>query len=289
MIKLIVSDMDGTLISEHMSISKENKTAIDYAQSKGVPFAIATGRHLNEALPVLQSSGISCPIITANGGAVYNTAGDLIDVFALSKEKTLELLRIVRRYDKDLLIELATVQTMVTDKPKKSLEMLAKFIRAHLPESTEEEVKTVLEKEKEYLTTQAVPSLEELVLKSDDRTVLKFFISQTTENNVLEQLKNDLREVNDIIITSSHPTNIEINSIHATKGQAVHALAQKMAIPMANVMALGDNFNDTSMIQMVGFGIAMGNAEKPIKQIAHHVTTSNIEHGVAKAIYDFIH
>lgn len=288
MIKLIVSDMDGTLIGEHMSISQGNKSAIDYALNKGVPFAIATGRHLKEALPVLQKTGISCPLITANGAAIYNTAGTLTNVFAIPKKTVAHILETARQYDDDLLVELSTVETMVTDNPEKSFKMLERFVRAHLPESDEETILQTLKIEKEHLTTEVVPSLEQLVEQSDDATVLKFFITEMTNTNALAAFKKQLLHLDNIVITSSHPTNIEINAIDATKGNAVAALAQSLTIPMDNVMALGDNFNDVSMLSRVGYGIAMANADDAVKNVARYVTSSNLEDGVAKAIYDFI-
>lgn len=287
MVKLIVSDMDGTLIGEKMSISQENLNAITYAKQKGITFAIATGRHLKEAIGVLDTHGIKCPLITANGSAVYNTNRELINVFAIPKQVALNILKIARKYD-SLLVEVATVDTVFSDEPEKSLSMLERFIRHHLPEANENEIIEALNVEKENLTTVTVNSLKEVVSQANDDYVLKFFITILDDSDALVKFKNEISSIKDIVITSSHSTNVEINAANATKGIAVAAFAKNLNIDLSDVMALGDNFNDLSMISSVGLGIAMGNAEPAVKEIAKHITDSNLDNGVAKAIYHFI-
>lgn len=287
MIKLIVSDMDGTLIGEKMSISQKNLNAITYAKQNNVHFAIATGRHLKEAIGVLDSHGIISPLITANGAAVYNTNRELTNVFAIPKETALNILKVAQQYD-SLLVELATVDTVFSDEPEKSFAMLERFIRHHLPEANEQDIKDALKAEKDNLTTVSVDSLKDIIKQASDDYVLKFFITVMDNSDALARLKDDLSSIKDIVITSSHETNIEINSIHATKGHAVAALASNLNIDLANVMALGDNLNDLSMISTVGLGVAMDNANEQLKSIAKHITESNLDDGVAKAIYHFI-
>lgn len=287
MIKLIVSDMDGTLIGEKMSVSQENLNAIAHAKQKGVQFAIATGRHLKEAVGVLDSNDISCPLITANGAAIYNTNRELINVFALPKQTALDILKIAKQYS-SLLVELVTVDTVFSDEPEKSFAMLERFIRHHLPDADESEIQEALNLEKEHLTTVTVDSLEEIISQSNDDYVLKFFITIIDDSDALIKFKTDISSTEGIVITSSHHTNIEINSTRATKGIAVASLANNLGINLADVMAIGDNFNDLSMISSVGLGVAMGNAEPTIKSIAKYTTDSNLNDGVAKAIYHFI-
>ncbi len=87
MIKLIASDMDGTLLNANMQISEENIQAIKYAQSHGVEFMVATGRNRKEALPPLQEAGIDCAMITLNGAQVFDKSGTSLFTVPISKEK----------------------------------------------------------------------------------------------------------------------------------------------------------------------------------------------------------
>ena len=81
---------------------------------------------------------------------------------------------------------------------------------------------------------------------------------------------------------------IEITQAEANKGKALEALCDSLGISLLQVMASGDNANDFSMLERVGFPVAMGNAKEELKQIAKTVTTSNDEDGVAKAIYEYL-
>ena len=89
-------------------------------------------------------------------------------------------------------------------------------------------------------------------------------------------------------IVSSKRKFIEITSPDADKGRALSWLAQSMGIRHEQVMAIGDSNNDVSMLKMAGVGVAVANAVDSAKQAAEHVTASNNEHGVGKAIRDFV-
>ena len=77
MIKLIVSDMDGTLLDEEMEISYANASAIKRAQSQGIHFAIATGRDFPMAFPLLEKNDIRCPLIAHNGAQYFDENGNI--------------------------------------------------------------------------------------------------------------------------------------------------------------------------------------------------------------------
>ena len=78
MIKLIASDMDGTLLNHNHKIPKENVELINYAKNQGIEFVVATGRAYYEALPALNEENINCDVISFNGGIVYDKNGNII-------------------------------------------------------------------------------------------------------------------------------------------------------------------------------------------------------------------
>ena len=95
MIKLIASDMDGTLLNEKMQISAENIKAIKYAQKKGVEFLIATGRSKLESAKLLANAGIKVGYINLNGAMLYNTEGHLVFEQDIPTEKSKEIIKIL--------------------------------------------------------------------------------------------------------------------------------------------------------------------------------------------------
>ena len=83
MIKLIASDMDGTLLNSDHKIPKENIELIKFVQKNGIQFVVATGRAYYEALPALNDESIKCDVISFNGGIIYDKNGNEIKRFIL--------------------------------------------------------------------------------------------------------------------------------------------------------------------------------------------------------------
>jgi len=97
-------------------------------------------------------------------------------------------------------------------------------------------------------------------------------------------VKEQLSRVQDLEVTNSTTTNFEVNEKGVNKAEGLRTLCKKLNITMDEVMAVGDSLNDFKMINEVGIGIAMGNAQEEILEIADYVTLTNREDGVAEAI-----
>lgn len=287
MIKLIISDMDGTLLNSHLRISLENQEAIRKATQKGVLFAIATGRHISEARPILSASQISCPIITGNGSAVYDQDGHLQHVYALSTERTLDLLKQIKQFP-TLHVELTTIEHVLCEDASSREKVLCDFIKLHHPNITDSEMATILDQQKIDSPVVIVPSLIAYVQQAKPNTLLKLLIVNTQRNDAIHQLRQQLDSLDDIAISSSYADNLEINAHSATKGNAVKQLADSFALPLTDVMAIGDNLNDVSMLAVVGTSVAMGNGHPSVKELASDITDTADNHGVAKAILKYI-
>lgn len=87
-----------------------------------------------------------------------------------------------------------------------------------------------------------------------------------------------------IEITNSSPHNLEVNQLGVHKAQAIQSLCERSNISMNEVMAIGDSMNDFKMLEQVGLGVAVRNAQEEILDLADVVTTSNNNDGVATAI-----
>ena len=88
----------------------------------------------------------------------------------------------------------------------------------------------------------------------------------------------------DVAMVVSFEHNFEMQHPDVSKGNALTKLAAHLNISMEDTVAIGDNFNDVSMLKMAGLGIAMGNGEPEIQALAKAITLTNVEHGVAHAI-----
>jgi len=104
----------------------------------------------------------------------------------------------------------------------------------------------------------------------------------------LRKVRTKVQNISTTTAMSSNYNNFEVVNYEVSKGNALKFLSEKLNIKREEIMAIGDNENDYSMIEFAGLGVAMGNAEIGIKEIADFITSSNDENGVAVALKKYI-
>ncbi|MDR1567106.1 MAG: Cof-type HAD-IIB family hydrolase [Streptococcaceae bacterium] len=285
MIQLIASDMDGTLLNEQMSISKANIEMIHHVQEQGIEFLVATGRSFEEAAPTLNEAGITCSLITSNGAQVFDKTGENVLSIAINEKKTQLVIDVLRKYG--IYFELITQRGGFSEDKAQRLELLSQWLKSTSPQLTHEEALKTATDHLYSLPTTYIRRFDTLI-KAQKHQVLKVFAMGSIHQDSLEYAKEDLGKITGVVVTSSGANNIEVNHIHAQKGLTLQKVADKLAIPMQNVVALGDNFNDISMLKAAGIGVAMGNAESQVKTIADYQALSNTQDGVAWAIREIL-
>ena len=281
MIQLIASDMDGTLLDEHMHISEENIAAIRYAQEKGIQFMVCTGRNITEALPALNDAKLNCPMITLNGAQAFDQNHNVLFTVEISKETALEVMHVFEKYN--VYYEVSTNQGTFSENLARRIETFAAFLSQRLPHLTYQMAIAMTSARFESLPIKIVENMKEYILQEEIK-VLKIIGFNNTEPQILDKVSADLADQPKIHITSSGTNNIEINHIYAQKGIAVKKIAEMFNIPLSQVMTIGDNYNDLSMIQEAGVSFAMENAVDELKQAAKYIADTNIHSGVGKAI-----
>lgn len=281
MIQLIASDMDGTLLGPKMTISEENQQAIQYAKENGITFMVATGRGYTEAKPVLTEAGIDCPMITVNGAQAFDSDGELLFTISIDKENIQNIISILQ--EKKVYFEIATTEGVYSDNIAQRIENVATMIAKKMPHVS---YKTAVSMAVPFLDSLQVTYIKDYqyILNHPTLEVLKFIVFSEDKNGVLQPLEKEIMTLPDITVTSSFENNIEINHRNATKGAAVQHIANKLGIDMDNVMTIGDNFNDISMLEVAGVSFAMENAENTVKETAKYQTASNVHNGAGKAI-----
>ena len=282
MIKLIASDMDGTLLGSKMEVLPENIEAIRFAEAQGIKFMVATGRSHTEALPALEEAGISCPMITVNGAQAFDENGRelfTIDINHDNARKIMSALENAGAY-----YEIATNKGVYSNNQHQRIENSASMLASHLPHLTFKMAIAMAAARLQLLDVKYVADYQEL-FADDSIKLLKFFVSSSNGPTYLQNLRETIELVPDVIITSSFADNLEINHVDAQKGIAVKHVAENLGIPLNEVMTIGDNYNDASMLQIAGVSFAMANAEEGVKKLARYETTHHTEGGVGKAIH----
>lgn len=281
MIKLIASDMDGTLLNDKMTVSPGNARAIRRAQAAGIEFMVATGRGLTEAKPLITAHQLDVAFITLNGAAVYDEAGQLAVSVPLAAAALATVLTTLRAHH--LYFELVTNQGIYSDSKAARIKNVAELLVTLNPNTSYKIAVDLASARLELMNINYVADYE-TVLNRSGLQVMKVLAFASGAPTRLDPVRAELGAHRDLVLTSSAANNIEINNAKAQKGLALAAYAKQQGFSMQSVMTLGDNYNDESMIRMAKYSVAMGNAVPAIAKLAWRQTTTNLEDGVARAI-----
>lgn len=264
--RMIVTDMDGTVLGTDHKITKDNKIALKKAEDKGIKIVFATGRFHESAKVHIDFLEEKMPIISSNGSIIKNPiTNKVLYCNSIDEDKCIRIMDTLDKYHLKYQIytDEIILQKYDTEEEK---QMMIDFIKTVFSDKTE----IIFKKD----------------LRDDikNKNILKFNVMELERMDLIDITRNELNKIDGIEITSSWGNNLEIMAEGSTKGKAIEFLANLLNINREEIIAFGDNYNDVSMIEFVGTGVAMGNAEEDVKNIANYVTDTNSESGVAKAI-----
>ena len=285
MIKLIASDMDGTLLNHNHKIPKENVELINYAKNQGIEFVVATGRAYYEALPALNEENINCDVISFNGGIVYDKNGNIISITPMLPKDLYYTIEILKSFD--ISYQLYTKNTIYTTSIETDINAYIDLIRSNGYEPDVEHLRAEAQQKLDVGYITEVENIE-LYLNEKENPPIKI-IAISNDISKLENAAKLLSDNTSISVTSSGANNIEIMHKNATKGEALKEIAKIYGINLENAVAIGDNLNDQAMLDIVGYSVAMKNGNTILKEQAKYVTEkTNSEGGVADTIFKLI-
>lgn len=264
-IKLIASDLDGTLMSpDHITVAPRTKNALVSAQNKGIKIAIATGRALNFTEGVTAQIPFVDYVVCSNGASVYD-----------------------RKNEK--FIYRNTVSAEITSQAVKLLATLPVYYNIYI--DGEIYVQNGTEK---YFKSTGLPTifLEEFASKL---TVCDDIVAATEgkEAELIDvfyttaELKNiifDFFESHGLVLTSALAGVVSATAVGSDKGTALKGLGEILDIKADEMMTFGDASNDSTMLKFAHYSFAMENGDEICKASAHFSAPSNAEDGVAQMI-----
>lgn len=279
-IRLIASDMDGTLLNPQTKITKANADAIRRLESAGIEFLICSGRDYEDARAAMEACDITCSYICLSGATVYSQDGETLNEVPLTPQNLVDIERILQSQQADMDIMASVGRYTTAPKDQRQKELYSFFSgRDGSSASISPEIEDAVKKRLESMTF--VSSLKEL---PDDITIFKICSNGLPVHKVAA-LKEIFADYPDLAAASSFPNNIELTNQAAQKGPALKAYAESKGISLEDVMVLGDSDNDLSMFTPeFGWTVAMENAMTCIRDAAKYHTKSNSEDGVAWAI-----
>ncbi len=282
MIKLVASDLDGTIIDKNNFIYENNFKAIEDLTKNNMDFVICTGK----AYPITKDV---CTRINASYG-IFGNGNQIIDLKTgkeiykklLSNSDVLMCIDIAKEYNLHVHV--------YTDSEVISEELLYLDLRNYkLQTSTKSE---------NYMKFKIVDDIKKYILNSNSE-VCKLVISSinstdVVKNTILDKLDisvttiKKLGQYKDLIINKEYEY-LDITPKGVNKSTALKILGDYINVKPEEMLTIGDNLNDLDMIKNAGVGIAVSNAYDELKQVAQYTTINPVEKGgFAEAIYKFI-
>lgn len=261
MIKAIISDIDGTLLNKNLEYTPRLAAAINAARERGVIFTLATGRMYVSAKTAVQGLPIEAPIICYNGAYI-------------------------RDFNSPMVLSQHCVDTASANKILAVCEQRGWHVQYYIDD------KLYCAKDNALIRKYAkLTGVEHTVLGKDfyNTTAAISKILLIEEHQDINAIRAELQQTQALVdFTSSKASFLEIVPQGVSKGEAIKKLGAYLGIDVADIMAVGDSYNDLEMLQTVGHGVAMANAEPEVKAAARYVTDSNNEDGLAKAIEKYV-
>lgn len=285
MIKLIASDMDGTLLNAQMEIPAENIAAIKYAQMKGVEFLVATGRARKESKKILENVGLHTGYINLNGAMVFDTNNKLMVNEPIDRPRAFKIIDILK--ESGCYFEIVSAEEIYSDSRMQRISNVSDLLVDLNKQLTFKKAVSFAGGSDDVLRISFVKNFKSL-FEDMNFQVMKFVAFNPAGPAAFRDIRRQINKLGNLITTASSSNNLEINNVKAQKGIALLDYAKMRGIDNSEVMAIGDNLNDESMIRMAGTGVAMGNAVSQIKDLASFITKNNNDAGVAYAIRHFI-
>ena len=260
MIKLIASDMDGTLVNDEGKINENIYKLINSLHDKNIKFAAASGRFYSQLCKNFEKVKTDMIIIAHNGALVkYKNGGKTIFSSPLKAEDIEYILNLKRDFGEEILIAAANNAFLIN--PKKEIYEAYKSWQIPIK-----------------LCTSCQDIIEPVYR-------ITYFNSEGVNEETIKFLENNLSPHLGFVVSGSKW--IDITNKETSKGNALRILQDKFEIKKKNTMVFGDYYNDVTMFQAADFSYAMENAPEDVKAEANYIAGNNNENGVYNVIYEY--
>lgn len=282
MIKLVASDLDGTILDKNNSIFANNFKAFEDLYKHNMNFVICTGKTYHISKKMCSAINASFGIF-GNGNLVMDLKNNkVLYKKLLSMNEVLSCIDIAKKHN--MHVHIYSSEDVITEK----LEYLD--LRNYQLQKTDN-----LEGS---LNFKIVPDIKDYVIKNNPevfKLVISDPVSTASVKNEIEKSFDlsvatirKMGEYKDVIINKEYEY-IDVTSKNITKQAALEFLGNYLNIQPDEMLTIGDNVNDYDMIRKAGIGVAVANAYDELKQVANYTTINPVEQGgFAEAIYKFI-
>lgn len=261
MIKMIATDIDGTILKWGLDFSPKLKQCIKTLSQNGVKVVLVTGRMHRAAVPIARELGLDTPIISYQGGLIKDCDNKTLYQRNLSSDYALEIIKWAR--ENNIHINLYLDDKLYVEKDNEIVKSYTdgKFI--------------------DY----TVCSFDDLEIKNVNKILAIDLNDAEKVTNWVEELK---KKYPDLYIVKSTPYFCEIGCCEAKKSLGVKFLCGIWGLKQDEVLTIGDQNNDIDLVECGGVGVAMGNGTPELKACADYITDTVENDGFVKAVEKFV-
>ena len=257
--RLIVTDLDGTLVAHRHEISPRNLAALESWVAKGAHVCVATGRHPASALKITSRFDFPYTMIAMNGAVIIEQpSGRVTHRAFLQPGETKTVLNVLDELVPDSRWDVLTLD-------------------AWYASSLDDQLKQYVHN----LTLELYPLPETRAIEA---AKIMTQLPSAKSRELLTAVRELLPQMHVVLST---PTLLEIMAPGVSKGTAVRTVAEGLGISREETIAFGDQLNDIDMLETAGYGVAMANAVDDVKAVADRVTLRHDEDGVAHILEEF--
>jgi len=273
-IRLLASDIDGTLLNPQFQISPEDLAALRHAHDSGIEIVLVTGRRHTFALPIAKQLGFDFWLISSNGAVTRSLAGETFHRDLMPREICRDLCRAMQDFRGHTVLQF--------DKDSKGA-----IVLEHL-DDLNASIRRWLEKNMAYIEF-VVPIENALV---NDPVQAMFCGSMARMSEALRALEGSGMGSRVTVLRTEYPARdlsmIDVLNTGCSKGHALERWAAHRGYRREEVMAIGDNHNDVEMLEFAGHPVIMGNACEELRGRGWSVTLGNDRCGVAAAVAEVV-
>ncbi|MBD1258958.1 HAD family phosphatase [Maribacter polysiphoniae] len=258
-IKMVVSDMDGTLLNSNHEVSDRFFELFDQLQKKGILFVAASGRQYNSIVDKLDTIKNDIVVVAENGGYVRRNEEELLATL-LPKDKQKIILDILDTVDNIHPVLCGKQNSYLTGNSDSFADLLKQYYSAY-------------------------EIVEDLSMVDAEILKIAIYHFESSEQHIypaVQHLEGDLK------VKVSGPNWVDISSPDANKGFALQKLQELYNIKPSETMVFGDYNNDLEMLALAEYSFAMANAHPNVKKVAHYETESNDHFGVERILEKLI-
>ncbi|MCA9751118.1 MAG: HAD family hydrolase [Gemmatimonadetes bacterium] len=261
-VSLVLSDVDGTLLDHDKVLTSRARSAVAALRSRGVRFAIVSGRPPRGLTALVEPLAIDTPVAAFNGGVIADRGLHVLSRHTISRDVAARALSILREHRLDPWIYRER-EWILSD--------------ASAPHVEREQ------------STVGFPAIVARDLDAELRSVVKL-VGVGDDPDAVRACESRLQSACDgeASASRSQPYYVDVTHRDANKGAVVRYLARQLRIPPAEILTIGDGPNDVRMFEESGRSIAMGNASEEVRAVADAVTESCDREGFARAIEEHV-